>query len=226
MNTSKMSKIQLCLVTFGIIIGIIGILHGSAELYKGTIIVESQSVEALPENWPNAVFYSTMKGSPVFSCLTGIPFYVLGLVAIFVSITLIVFSTTFLRKAKLEVALVLFAILNIGVFLFGAGRGTPVAIGVPLIIFGILSILITKKKSRRESSKKIILSSFYFFYGLHIFSWVLFFPGLFVISFYQEIPTWLFLFDFMSMPVSVLGALIAGFLYDNTIQNKNEVGHV
>ena len=113
-----------------------------------------------------------------------------------------------------------------GIFLFGAGQGTPVAVSIPLIIFGILSLIITKKKKRSESGKRIILSSFYLFYGLQVFSSVLFFPGLFVLSFYQKIPQGLFMFDFMIMPISILGALIFGLLYDNTIQNKNEVSNV
>ena len=42
MSKYKMNKIQLCLVTFGVIIGIVGILHGSAELLKGSILVEQR----------------------------------------------------------------------------------------------------------------------------------------------------------------------------------------
>lgn len=210
-----MTKIKLCLVTFGVIIGIVGIQHGSAELLKGSTLVESQFTEALPENWPNNEFYMVTEGSPVFSLLTGIPHYVLGLLAISVSIPLIVFSVTLFNVDK--IGLLLFTLLSVGIFLFGAGVGTPFAISAPLIIFGILSMTITKKKKRSDSSKKIILSSFYLFYWLQIISWVLLFPGFFVLSFYQEIPRALFLFDFMIMPISILGALISGLLYDKTI---------
>ena len=145
-----MSKIRLCLVTFGVIIGIIGILHGSAELLKGPTLVEGHSVEALPENWPNTGFYTIMKGSPVFSLLIGMPYFVLGLLVISVSTALIVFSVTLIKSKKLGVALVLFALLSIGIFLFGAGSGTPVTISAPLIIFGILSMVFTKKKERKQ----------------------------------------------------------------------------
>ena len=224
MNISKKSKIQLCLVTFGVIVGIVGILHGSAELLKGSILVESHSTEALPKDWPNNEFYTVMNGSPVFSLLTGIPHYVLGLLAISVSILLIIVSATTLKTDRK--GLLLFSLLSLGIFLFGAGEGTPIAISAPVIIFGILSLVIKKKKKRSESSKRKILSSFYVFYWLQLFSWVLFFPGLFVLSFYQKIPTGLFLFDFMLMPVSILGALIFGLLYDKTINNQNEFKNV
>ncbi len=214
------SKIRLCLVTFAIIVGIVGILHGSAELLKGPALIESHSVEALPENWPNPGFYSMTKGSPVFSVLTNIPHYVLGLLAISVSIALIAFAATLMRRSKLGTSLLLFALLSIGIFLFGAGRGTPVAISLPIIIVGLLSIMKKTKKERSETGKKMILSAFNFFYGLHIFSWVLFFPILFVFSFYAEISQPLFLFAFLSMPVANLGALIFGFMYDKTIHHE------
>ena len=95
--------------------------------------------------------------------------------------------------------------------------GTPLFIGVPTVIAGIISIARTGKKERSESSKRRISVSFWFFYGLHIFSWLLFFPGLFILSFYSEISTTLFAFTFISMPIGVLGALITGSLYDKTI---------
>ncbi|MBT8246651.1 MAG: hypothetical protein KJN73_02475, partial [Acidimicrobiia bacterium] len=68
-----------------------------------------------------------------------------------------------------------------------------------------------------EHSKRRILAAFNSFYLLHIGSWVLFFPGLFVYSFYAEIPTALFLFAFVSMPIGTLGALIFGYQYDKAI---------
>lgn len=216
MNTSKTSKIQLCFIAFGVIIGIIGILHGSAELLKGSELIGSNSVEALPKNWPNIEFYTLMNGAPVFSLLTDIPHYVLGLLAISVSIVLIVFSAKFFKlDAK---GIFLFAVFSLGIFLFGAGEGTPIAMSFPLVVFGILSIMFPKKKERSTSSKRMILNGFNLFYRLQIFSWVLFFPGLFVLSFYQEIPTWLFIFDFAIMPISILGALISGLLYDKAIE--------
>lgn len=220
-----MNKIQLCFIAFGIIIGIVGILHGSAELLQGSTLVDSNSVPAMGENWPNTEFYTVMKGSPVFSILTGIPYYVLGIFAISISIALIVFSAKFFSlNAK---GIFLFAFLSLGIFLFGAGQGTPFAISLPLVIFGVLSLLFPKKKERSESSKKRLLTSFNIFYWLQIFSWILFCPGLVIISFYGKIPQWLFLFDFMIMPISILGACITGYLLDKTIQNQqNEIRHV
>ena len=214
MNTPAESKIGLSFRTFGIIIGIIGLLHGCAELLQGDIIVAGGKVPAMPENWPNSEFYTLMHGAPVFSLLSGIPYYVLGLLAISVSIAFIVFSANFFSLNFKGIFL--FALFSVGIFLFGAGEGTPVAISLPLVITGIISLLFTNKKERSASSKQINYTGFSVSYWLQIFSWVLFFPGLFVLSFYQEIPQWLFLFDFMIMPISIIGAMIFGFRHDST----------
>ena len=213
-----MKKIHLCLVTFGVIIGVVGILHGCAELLRGSSLVGVHAVEALPPDWPNAQFYGVMKGAPVFSLLTGVPFFVLGLLAISVSVTLIVVSVTFLRGdvGLSKRGLAVFALLNVGVFLFGAGEGTPIAIGLPTLIVGALSLGMTKMTSRSLATGEKLSAAFYMFYGLQIFSWVLFFPGLFVLSFYGEIPWALFMFDFWIMPVSILGALSFGMLHDRS----------
>lgn len=212
-----MTKLKLCLVTFGVIVGIVGVLHGSAELLQGSTLVDSRSVEALPNNWPNAGFYSMTSGSPVFSILTGIPFYVLGILAISVSTALIVCSVTVFKSKGLGVGSLLFAALSVGIFLFGAGGGTPVIVSAPVIIAGIVSTVRTGKRERSEAGKRRISSAFTFFYWLHILSWLLFFPGLFVYSFYGGITPALFLLAFVSMPIGTLGALVFGYLHDKTI---------
>ena len=220
MTTTKPSKLHLCLVTFGVIIGIVGILHGSAELLKGTVLVEGHSVKALPDNWPNESFFTLTQGSPVFSLLTGIPFYALGLLAISASILLIVLSLTVLTISRL--GLLLFFLASLGIFLFGAGRGTPVAISLPVLIFGIASLLLTTKKTRSEASRRRILAGFYILYLAHVLSWVLFFPGLFILSFYQDIPFWLFLLAFASMPFSALGSLTLALMWDRTANETTD----
>lgn len=214
-----MPLIQRCLVTFGIVIGIIGVLHGSAELLQGAALVESRSVEALPQGWPNSEFHTVMKGSPVFSLLTGIPFYVLGLLAITVSTTLIVVSATYLRSERGLSAqgLSLFALLNVGVLLFGAGAGTPFAVGLPVVVFGALALVRTSTKQRDDATRKRLRFVFHLSYWLQILSWALVFPVMFVLSFYTEIPRALFLFSLLVMPVSILGALAAARALDATI---------
>jgi hypothetical protein len=217
MTVCRISRLQLCLTTFGVIIGIVGILHGSAELLQGAALVESRSIAALPANWPNPSFHALTHGSPVFSVLTGIPFFVLGLLAITVSIAIIVLSLTVIRVTWS--GLFLFALLSLGIFLFGAGRGTPVAISLPVLVTCSLFVLRPHGATRSTASKARTLFAFNCFYWAHIASWVLFFPVLFVLSFYREIPFWLFLIAFLSMPLFSLGSLICAVKYDRTNQN-------
>ena len=100
MSVKKKSKIQLCLSHFGTIIGAVGILHGIPEIVQGSALVQSNSVNALPDNWPNAELYTVLSGQPATSLLTGIPFYVLGILAIVVSSALIIHSLFFIEKKK------------------------------------------------------------------------------------------------------------------------------
>ena len=209
-----MAKIRLCLSTFGVIVGIVGILHGCAEVVRGSTLVESRSVEALPEAWPNVEFRSMTRGSPAFTILTDIPFYVLGLLAILVSITLIVSSVTVIRTKDLRFAAIVLAVLSVGIFLFGAGRGTPVVVSLPAVITALIATARPNTTERTASAKHKLLVAFNSFYWLHIASWLLFFPGLFVFSFYADIPTALFVVAFVSMPIGTLGALVAGYRFD------------
>lgn len=214
MSKESDSKIQLSLKTFGIIIGAVGILHGIPEIIQGSSIVQSNSITALPENWPNSELYTLLQGQPANSILTGIPFYLLGVLAILISTALIIHSLFFIQKKS---GLLIFALLNIGIALFGAGTGTPIMMGIPLLIFAIVSKRYDKKKERSESANKLNQLLFRIFYGLQVFCWILFFPGFVIISSLGEIPQPLFLFDFMIMPISILGALIFGLRFDNTI---------
>lgn len=223
MSETKKSKIHVSLVTFGSIIGLVGILHGIGEILQGSAAVEANMINALPDNWPNAEFFQVMEGQPAFSLLTGIPFYLLGILAIVVSSLLVLHSLFFVERKN---GILIFAILNIGIVLFGAGIGTAITMGIPLVIFAILARRSDKKKIRSDAGNKLNLLLFKIFYGLQIFSWILFCPGLVIISSYGNIPEALFLFDFMLMPISILGALIFGLRYDNSLQNQKAAKYV
>ncbi len=215
-----MSKVKLMVVTVGTITGIIGILTGCAELLSGSLLVETHSITALPVDWPNQEFYSKMQGVPVFSLLTGIPYLVVGLLAITVSITLIVFSLAAFDISKSGIFV--FSLLNVAVFCFGASKSIPVLEGFPAIVCAVLALNL-KEKERSASSRRRLLALFNLFYWWNISSWVLFFPVIFVWSFYQEIPQPVFLFMGMSMPIATLGALIVALVYDKSIP-ANQAG--
>ena len=163
-----------------------------------------------------------MQGQPAFSITTGIPFYLLGILALFVSVAMIIHSWFFQTKKN---GLLIFAILNLLVLLFGGGIGTPITMGIPMLIFWIIANRYNKKKERTELANRINLRLFKISYGLQIFSWLIFCPGLVIVSAFGAIPEPLFLIDFFIMPISLFGALIFGLRYDNTLrtnQNKNQ----
>ena len=221
MRKNTKSKIQLCLSHFGFIIGAVGILHGIPEILQGSKLVESNSIKALPENWPNLELFTVLDGQPANSILTGIPYSTLGILAIVISTALIIHSLLFTEK---KYGLLIFGILNAGIVLFGAGTGTPLLMGLPLIIFALIAKRFNKKKERSQAANKLNLRLFRIFYALQVLSWIVFFPGFVIISSYGKIPEPLFMMDFMIMPISILGALIFGLRYDNTIQNQ--INHV
>ena len=211
---TKTSKLKLMLVTVGVITGIIGILTGCAELLNGSLLVEEQYITALPLNWPNQEFYTKMQGGPVFSLLTDIPYYVIGLLSISVSITLIVCSLTVVEISKFGIAI--FSLLSVGIFCFGASKSIPVLEMFPAIIIAVLALRL-KEKQISSSGKRKLLTLFNFFYWWNISSWVLFFPVIFVLSFYQEVSPILFQFMGMSMIIATSGALITALIYDKSI---------
>ncbi len=210
----KSSKIKLMLVTVGTITGIIGILTGCAELLNGSLLVEEHNITALPLDWPNQEFYTKMQGGPVFSLLTDIPYYVIGLLSISVSIAFIVCCLRVIEVSKFGI--VIFSLFNVAIFCFGASKSIPILEGFPAIICAVLALTLNERK-RSISNKRKLLALFNFFYWWNISSWILFFPVIFVLSFYQEISPILFQFMGMSMIIATSGALITALMYDKSI---------
>lgn len=213
MNQSARTKMHLCLMVFGVVIGVVGLIHGGGALMQGSAIVEGHSPSALPESWPNAEFYELTMGSPVYTILTGIQFRTLGLLAVMVSTALTIFSLFYLKTPN---AILIYTALMLCVFLFGAGRGTPVAIGVPLIFFWTLSKVMTKKKKRSAATVKFLSVTISISIWLHVLSWVVFFPGFILLSHFGNVPLTLFVADFVIMPITLLTALICSLIHDNS----------
>jgi len=210
-------------MVFGVVIGVVGLIHGGGALMKGSAIVEGHSPSALPENWPNAEFYELTMGSPVFTILTGIQFRTLGLLAVWVSTALIVFSLLYL---KISNAILVFSAMMLGIFFFGAGRGTPVAIGIPLICFWTLSLVITKKKPRSAAIVNVLSGLISISIWLHVLSWIVFFPGFILLSHFGEVPLPLVVVDFVIMPITMLTALICSLIYDNSLIDGSQSSDV
>lgn len=217
MINTETSKLKLMVVTVGIITGVIGILSGSSQLLSGSLLIEGNNINALPLNFPNLELYTKMNGYGVFTLLSGIPYFANGLLAITASITLIVCCLTVVEISKSGI--LFFFLLNVIILCFGASITIPILEGFPAAGIALLALFM-KDKERDVSSKRNLLALFNFFYWWNIFSWVLFFPVMFVMSFYGEIPQPLFMFMGLSMPIATIGALITGLIYDKSISTN------
>lgn len=211
---NKSSKLKLIVITVGVITGIIGILSGFSQLLSGSLLIEGNNINALPLNFPNVELYTKMNGYGVFTLLTGIPYFANGLLAITISITLIVSCLTVVKISKSGV--LYFFLLNVLILCFGASMSIPILEGFPAAGVALLALFM-KDKERNFSSMRKLLTLFNIFYWWNIFSWILFFPVMFIMSFYGEIPQLLFMFMGLSMPVATIGALITGLMYDKSI---------
>lgn len=218
MNKFINTKLGKTLRYFGILIGLIGMTHGIPELLQGENLVKTNRFNAFPDNWPNEYLFELLKGQPAVTILTDIPFYVLGILAILASLALIIYSAFFLKSKG---GLLVFAILNTAVLLFGAGGGNPTLIGFPTIITVLIFIYFGKKKKRTASSDALNLKLFRLFLNIHFVSWLLLFPGIFIIDALGVKPDNLFFFSVMTMPISILGTLIFAYRYDTTLRTGN-----
>ncbi|MEM7038596.1 MAG: hypothetical protein AAF570_16545 [Bacteroidota bacterium] len=215
MNQFTDTKLGKSLSYLGVVIGLVGMTHGIPELLQGESFVISNSINAFPENWPNAYMFELLQGQPAVSILTGIPFQMLGILAILVSSALIIFSAFFPNSKH---SLIVFAILNTAVLFFGAGGGNPVLIGLPTIIAVWIFRTFGKKKKRTDASDALNLKLFRVFLSAHIISWLLLFPGIFILDGLGVKPDPLFYLGVMTMIISVPGTLISAYRYDTTLR--------
>ena len=209
------TKLGKSLSYFGVLIGLIGLTHGIPEILQGEILVKTNRFNAFPDNWPNEQLFELLQGQPAVTILTDIPFYVLGILAVLVSLVLIIYSAFFLNAKH---SILVFSILNTGILLFGAGGGNPTLIGFPTIMAVLIFKYFGKKKKRTDANDALNLQLFRLFLSIHLFSWVLLFPGIFIVDGLGIKPDALFFFSVMIMPLSILGTLIFGYRYDNTLR--------
>lgn len=217
MNSFTDTKLGKSLRYFGVLIGLIGMTHGIPEILQGDSVVKTNNFNAFPDNWPNDHMFELLQGQPAVTILTDIPFYVLGILAILVSLALIVYSAFFLNARR---SLLVFSILNTCILLFGAGGGNPVLIGFPTILAVLIFRYVGKKKKRTDASDALTLKLFRVFLSMHMLSWILLFPGIFIIDGFGFKPDNLFFFAVMMMPISLLGTLIFAYRYDSTLRES------
>lgn len=216
MNKFTDTRLGKSLSYLGVTIGFVGMTHGIPEILQGESLVASNNFNAFPHNWPNKDMFELLQGQPAVTILTDIPFYMLGILAMLASSAIIVFSAYFLNSKR---NLLAFFILNTAVLLFGAGGGNPVLIGIPVLVTVLISKYFGKRKRRADLSDVLNLKLNQLFLRMHILSWFLLFPGIFILDALGVRPDALFYIAVVIMPVSVLGVLVFGYRYDNTLRS-------
>ena len=219
MNKYTDTKLGKSLSYLGVTIGFVGMTHGIPELMQGDKLVTSNNFNAFPDNWPNEYMFELLQGQPAVTILTDIPFYVLGILAMLASLAIIIYSAFYLNSKR---GLLVFFILNTAVLLFGAGGGNPVLIGLPSIIAVLIFNYFGKRKKRSDASDALNFRLNRLFLRMHISSWFLLFPGIFILDALGVKPDPLFFIAVMIMPISVLGTLIFAYRYDNTLRSTED----
>lgn len=205
-----MRKVRLSLTTFGVILGIAGIEHGIGEIQQGSKIVGAHFFES----WPDNKLYEILAGEPAFTLFTGLTFTTLGILAVIVSIMIILCSLFFIDK---KYGSLMFLILDILMFILGAGFAGPIIIGIPIVIFATVFRGKSNVSSASELYKKFIRSSFSFFYVIAIISWSMMWPGFVLISYLYNFPSGgellIYVVGGISM-ISFFATVLFGILFD------------
>lgn len=207
-----MKKSKLSLATFGVILGVAGIEHGIGEISRG----RAKVLTNMFLSWPDNDLYRILGGEPAFSLFTGIPFIFLGILSILFSCLLIFCALFFLQR---KFGTLCFLILNVCMFLFGAGFAGPIILGIPITLFSIFLKNQNITKERSAIKKNSIRFLFYSFYSLSVLSWLLLWPGFVIISsFHQLSPGFeplVYAVSGMSL-FTFLASVAFGFIYDRT----------
>ena len=205
-----MNPRKLCLAAFGVILGIAGIEHGIGEIVQGSTLITTHFIKS----WPDNRFYEILAGEPAFSLFINIPFYLLGVLAILFSSSLIICSIFFIDK---KYGALCFFILNLCLFLFGSGMAGPVIIGIPV---SIAALIMKKKIISGIKYRSKIKYTFYFFFLVSIAGWFTMWPGFVILGMINKIPAGSNNIVYFTAGISFFTfiiSLILSFLFDGII---------
>ena len=161
---------RIMLSTFGAVIGLAGIEHGTGEVFQGN----TAPVGLMFPSWPNAAFFRSLNGEPAISLVPNL--LATGILAIFFSLIFAVWSVGFIQTRRSGWILIG---LSIAMLLTGAGIFPP--------IFGILigagaSTLHSLPQARRSPAKdrasKILGGLWPWLFGASLISWLAMIPGI------------------------------------------------
>jgi hypothetical protein len=162
--------------TFGAIVGLVGIEHGIGEALQGNIAPSGLVVLS----WPRSEFFRILAGEPAMTVVPNL--LVTGILAIFVSLVFLVWTTVFVERKNAGLVLIL---LSIVMLLVGGGFGPPM-LG---IIVGAAATRINAPLTWWRAHLSVSLRRFLgqvwpWSLVACVIAWLLLFPGISVLAYF------------------------------------------
>jgi hypothetical protein len=193
--------------TFGALVGLIGIEHGSGEVLQGNLAPTSMMILS----WPGSAFFAILGGEPAMTILPNLLWT--GILAILFSLAYLVFATLFVQRKNGGLILIL---LSIAMLLFGGGIFPPV--------FGLLLGAAATRLSTPLAGRHLRLSPrlchfladlWPWSFSACVISWLGMFPGIPMLSYFFGVDNANLIFLLLGCMFGfLLLAGIAGFARD------------
>ena len=160
----------------GAIVGLMGIEHGIGEALQGNIAPSGLVISS----WPGSEFFRILAGEPAMTVVPNL--LVTGILAIFVSMMFLVWTTVFVERKNAGLVLIL---LSIVMLLVGGGFGPPM-LG---IIVGAAATRINAPLTWWRAHLSVSLRRFLgqlwpWSLVVCVIAWLLLFPGISVLAYF------------------------------------------
>lgn len=192
---------RISAATFGVIVGIAGFEHGLGECLQGNVPPPDTNILS----WPNSPVFHILGGEPAMTVLPDL--LVTGILAMFVSVAIIVWSLGHIQRRFGGLALIVLSILLLPV---GGGYAPPV-LGV---ITGLAALGINARFTWLRQHLPIGAQAFSamlwpWMYAICLAAWLMLLPGLLILGYFFGVddPTLV-----VSLSFSVLVTLVLTFL--------------
>jgi hypothetical protein len=167
---------RVLISTFGALVGLIGIEHGSGEVLQGNAAPSGIMILS----WPGSAFFQVLGGEPALTIIPDL--LITGILAILFSLAYLVWAILFIQRKHGGLILIL---LSIAMLLFGGGIFPPV--------FGIILGAAATRINAPLTSwpyhlptglHQILERMWPWLYGACVTSWLGMFPGMPILSYF------------------------------------------
>jgi hypothetical protein len=164
------SATRIMISTFGILVGLAGIEHGTGEVLQGSVA----PVGIMFPSWPDSAFFRSLNGEPAISLVPNL--LVTGILAIGFSLIFAVWSIGFAERKHRGWIL---ALLSVVLLLTGGGVFPPV---FGMLIAAAASRIHSASRERLTHApggiRPILGKLWPWFFGASLISWLSMVPGI------------------------------------------------